>query len=138
MRSAIPRAFLDWNRMSASITSTMRIFPSTPAAVITGAIVMPVFILGWRFIEASTRSQALVLLWSVVAFSLPVITATVDLKYAARRRRELGGFLGGFFIPLTSPADFRLFYIPTWRRMFVFFVSTVVSLFALKALGLEL
>jgi hypothetical protein len=125
-------------RMSAAIATAMRIFPSTPAAIVAGAIVMPVFIVGWRYIEASTRSHALVLLWCAVAFFFPVIVATADLKYAARRRREVGGVFGGLFTPLTSAEDFRLFYIPAWRRMLVFSVSTVVSVFALKALGVEL
>jgi hypothetical protein len=114
--------------------SSTRILPSIPAAVVTGAVVMPLFILGWRFIEASLRSQAAVFLWFIIAFFVPVLLATADIKYAARRKRELGGL----FRPLTSEDDFRLFYIPTWRRMFVWFVSTVVSVLVLKALGIEL
>ena len=115
----------------------MRIFPSTPAAVVTGAVVMPLSMLGWRIIETTSGSQTLVFLWFVVSFFVPVILATADLKYAARRQRELGGFLGGLFRPLTSPDDFRLFYRPAWRRMSVLFVSTVVSVLFLKALGVE-
>jgi len=95
---------------------------------------MPLFILGWRFIESSLRSQAAVILWFIIAFFVPVLLATADLKYAARRRRELGGF----FRPLTSKDDFRLFYIPAWRRTLVWFVSTVVSVLILKALGIDL
>jgi hypothetical protein len=120
--------------MSAATSEPMRIFPSTLAAVVAGAVVMPLFVLGWRFIEAVSRNQAFLILWFVVAFFIPVLFATADLKYAARRRRELGGF----FRPLTSAGDFRLFYIPAWRRLFVWFISTVASVLALKALGVEL
>ena len=120
--------------MNAATSEPTRIFPSTLAAVVAGAVVMPLFLLGLRFIEAVSRTQAFVVLWFVVAFFIPVLLATADLKYAARRRRELGGF----FRPLTSADDFRLFYIPAWRRMLVLFISTVVSVLALKALGVEL
>jgi hypothetical protein len=120
--------------MNAATTEPMRIFPSTPAALVVGAVVMPLFVLGWRFIEEVSRSQALVILWFVVAFIIPVLFATADLKYAARRRRELEGF----FRPLTTADDFRLFYMPAWRRMFVWSISTIASVFALKALGVEL
>ena len=95
---------------------------------------MPLFALGWRFIEATFHSQLLVLLWAVVAFFAPVLLATADMRYAALRRRELGGF----FRPLTSPEDFRLFYIPAWKRMFVLFMSAATSVLVLKAVGVEL
>lgn len=85
------------------------------ASVAAGALVMSLFVLGWRFIEATFHSQILVFLWAVVAFLAPVLLATADMKYVARRRRELESF----FRPLTSPEDFRIFYIPAWKRMFV-------------------
>jgi hypothetical protein len=112
----------------------MRFFPSTTAAVATGAIVMPLFMLGWRFIESTFSSQVPVILWFAFAFILPVLFATADLRYAAGRRQELRSF----FRPLNSADDYRLFYVPAGRRMFVLFISTIVSVFALKALGVEL
>ena len=112
----------------------MRFFPSTPAAVATGAVVMPLFMVGWRFIESTFSSQVAVILWFVIAFVFPVLFATADLGYAVSRRR---GFLS-FFRPLPSPDDFRLFYVPAWRRMLVLVISTIASVFALKTLGLEL
>ena len=120
--------------MNEVTTHTTRFLPSTLAAVVAGALVMPLFVLGWQFIEATFHSQLLVLLWAVVAFFAPVILATADMRYAARRRRELGGF----FRPLTSPEDYRLFYIPCWKRMFVWFISAVSSALVLKAVGVEL
>jgi len=120
--------------MNAATATTTRFFPSTLAAVVAGAFVMPLFVLGWRFIEATFHSQALVLLWFVLAFFAPFLLATADLKYAARRCRELGGF----FRPLTSAEDFRLLYVPAWKRMFVWFISTAISMLLLKAAGVEL
>jgi hypothetical protein len=119
--------------MSPAASNT-RILPSMLAAIVAGAVAMPLFILGWKFIEASLHSQVAVILWFIIGFIVPVLLATADLKYAARRRRELGGF----FPPLISADDFRLFYFPAWRRMFVWFVSTVFSVLVLKALGIEL
>ena len=95
---------------------------------------MPLVIRGWKFIEATFHSQALVFLWFALGFFAPVLLATGDLKYAARRRRELGGF----FRPLTSPDDFRLFYFPAWKRLFVLFVSSIASMLLLKSIGVEL
>jgi hypothetical protein len=120
--------------MQVSATNNRHLFPSTAAAIFVGALVTPSFVLGWRFIEATLHSQLAVILWFIVAFLVPVLLATVDLKYAARRRRELGGF----FRPVASANEFRLFYIPAWRRMFVWFASTVISVLILKALGVEL
>jgi hypothetical protein len=116
------------------MTETRRIFPSTLAAIVTGAVLMPFFLFGWRLFETAFPSQTLVLLWFVIAFFVPVILATADLKYVARRRCELGGL----FRPMTSPDDFRLFYRPAWRRIFVLFVSNVVAVVILKTVGVEL
>jgi hypothetical protein len=114
-------------------TLGIRILPSVPAAIMAGAVGMPVFVLGWKFLEASLQSPAVVVLWFIIGFFAPLLVATADLQYAARRRRELGGF----FRPLASPDDFRLFYFPAWRRMFVWFISAATSLLVLKAFGLE-
>lgn len=114
--------------------NNMRVFPSMPAAIVAGSVVTPLFVLGWRFIESTLHSQILVLLWCVATFLAPVLLATTDLKYAARRRRELGGF----FRPLISADDFRFFYIPAWKRMFVWFISAAISMLLLKAVGVEL
>ena len=112
----------------------MRFFPSTVAAIIAGAVVMPLFELGRRFIEETLNSQMLLVLWIVIAFFVPLFVSTCDFKYASRRRRELGSF----FRPLMSADDFRLFYIPAWKRMAVWFISRAISILLLKVLGIEL
>jgi hypothetical protein len=117
--------------MSRTRTSDKRFLPSTPAAVVAGALGMPLLMIGLRFIETSLHSQLLAILWSVVVFLVPVFFATADVRYLARRRRESGGF----FRPLTSSDDFRLFYIPAWKRMVAGFVSGAFSIFLLSSIG---
>jgi hypothetical protein len=120
--------------MSTPTSKSMHLFPSTLAAIVVGAIGMPLFLLGWKFIKAHTPHQGLILLWSVAAFFIPTYFAISDRAYHARRRRELGSF----FRPLVSADDFRFLYIPAWKRMFVMFVSTVISGLILKSVGLPL
>jgi len=114
----------------------MRLFPSVLAAIVTGLVATPVMILGWTLIEQRTHNQLLVLCWVVIAFFVPVFFATVDREYMAKRRRERG-FLASFIRPASLEA-FRESYIPTWLRMGVWFSSSVISVFALKLLGLRL
>ncbi len=111
----------------------MRVFPSIPAAIVTGAVVMPVFMWGWQVIEQTTHNQVLVLFWAVLAFFAPVLFSTGDMQYAFKRWREVG-----FFRALTSREDFQRFYIPAWIRVGVLLVSSVTAMLALKALGLDL
>ncbi len=114
----------------------MRVFPSVPAAIVTGGVATPVMILGWKLIEQRTQNQLLVLCWAVIAFLVPLFFATVDREYMARRRRERG-FLASFIRPASAEA-FRESYIPAWLRMSVWFVSSVISVLALKLVGVSL
>jgi hypothetical protein len=114
----------------------MRIFPSMVAAIVTGLLITPVMILGSMFIERRTHNQLLLLFWAVIAFFIPVFFSTVDREYMARRRRERG-FLATFIRPASAEA-FRECYLPTWLRMAVWFVASVISVSALKVLGVRL
>ena len=96
---------------------------------------LPVFVWGWHFIERTLHSPALVLLWAVVAFFVPVAFSTMDFKYARERRRELGV---GLFHPLVSGQDFTELYIPAWIRMGVMGLSALFSLLILDRLGVTL
>jgi hypothetical protein len=112
----------------------MRLFPSMPAAIVTGTIGMPLLISGWKFIEATSHSRLLLLLWAVVAFIIPVILATTDLRDVVRRWRE-----AGFFGSATATAScdaFRQIYFPAWTRMAAWFVSAVLSLLLLRIVGI--
>lgn len=120
--------------MNTALSSKGRFFPSARAAVVVGAMGMPLFVLGWQFIASTFQSQALVLLWAVFAFFAPVLLATVDIKYAFRRFQENGSF----FRPLISAEDFRLLHLPGGKRIAVWYVSTIISILILKAVGLEL
>ena len=114
----------------------MRFFPSMSAAIVTGAVGMPLLIWGWKFIEASSHSQLLLLLWAIVAFIVPVVLATTDLRDVARRWRE-AGFFGSVSAPESRDA-FRQIYFPAWTRMGAWFVSAVLSLLLLKIAGINL
>jgi hypothetical protein len=114
----------------------MRLFPSTPAAILTGAIGMPLLIWGWNFIETTSQSELLVLVWAIVALIIPVVLATIDLRDIARRWRD-----AGFFASVSAPElreAFRQIYFPAWTRMAAWFVSAVVSLLLLKIAGVNL
>ena len=108
-------------------------FPSYTAAILTGAVVIPLFGLGWKFIDKTFHSQLLVLLWAIVTFLLPVLFSTGDMKYILKRYRE-----SGFFRPMMAREDFRIFYIPAWKRMLVLFLSAAISMFVLKLIGVNL
>ncbi len=107
-----------------------------PAAIVTGAIGMPLLIWGWNFIETTSHSQLLVLVWAIVAFIIPVVLATTDLRDVARRWRDAGLF-GSVSAPGSREA-FRQIYLPAWKRMAAWFVSAVVSLLLLKIAGVNL
>ena len=113
----------------------MRIFPSSLAAGVTGAVVLPLFIWGWQFIERTTHSLVLVLLWAVVAFFVPVAVSTMDFRYARQRRRELGVDM---FHPLTSKQHFSGLYVPAWIRMGVMALAAVISFLILERVGVKL
>jgi hypothetical protein len=118
------------------LVKPMRVFPSMPAAIVTGAVGMPLLIWGWEFIEASSHSQLLLLLWAIVALIIPVLLATTDLRDIAKRWREAGFFASGS-VPGSREA-FRNIYFPAWTRMVAWFVSAVVSLSLLKIIGMNL
>jgi hypothetical protein len=105
-----------------------------PAAIVTGAVGMPLLISGWKFIEASSHSHALLLLWTIAVFVIPVVLATTDLRDIARRWREADLF-GSVSAPASRDA-FRQIYFPAWTRMGAWFVSAVVSLLLLKIVGI--
>jgi hypothetical protein len=120
--------------MDTPTTGKKRIFPSMPAAIVVGALVIPLHRLGWKFIETTLHDNILLFVWLVVSFFIPVLLATGDLKYWASTRRERGSN----FVPSMSADDFRLFYIPAWKRMFVLFVSAGSSGLLLNAFGIRL
>jgi hypothetical protein len=104
--------------------------PSNTAAILAGAIVMPIFVTGWKYAEEKHINGIVIFLWGIIAFFLPVILSTTDLGYLRRT--------GGFFRTRLSRVDFKLLYLPTWKRLGIWFLSTVFSVLLLKLMGLNL
>jgi hypothetical protein len=104
--------------------------PSNTAAILAGAIVMPLFIIGWKYADEEQFSGIVIFLWSIIAFFLPVVLSTADLAYLRRT--------GGFFRIRLSRDDFKLFYLPAWKRLAIWLLSTVFSVLLLKLMGLNL
>ena len=111
--------------------------PSIPAAIVTGALGMPLFVWGCRFIETTFHSQGLLFLWSVVGFLAPVMWSTGGMRYFVKRWREPGGVFR-VFRPLVSYEEFRLFVLPAWIRIFALFLAAAISILLLKSIGVEL
>src|SRR5688572_25473786 len=111
----------------------MRIFPSMPAAIVGGAVGMPLLTYGCQLIERTFASGWLVVLWVLVAFVIPFVISTADLKYLSKSWRE-----SGLYSMSVKREDFVLFYIPAWSRTLVWFVSSVASFLLLRAVGVTL
>jgi hypothetical protein len=109
-------------------------FPSYSAAILTGAIGLPLFICVAKYIEKNSRSQVLMAVWFILGFGLPFLISTGDLGYI--RRHFKGGL--SFFRPWVTSEVFRQFLIPAWKRMGVWFVAAVVSVLLLKLLGVDI
>jgi hypothetical protein len=90
------------------------------AAILTGALWMPVFVAVYQLIESVEESGWLLMIWLIIGFMIPLLAATGDFRYIREK--------GGFWRPMASKHDFREFYFPVWKRMLAVFVSTVVSL----------
>jgi hypothetical protein len=106
-------------------------FPSNASAALTGFFVTPLLVLGTNYIEVHRLGQGILLLWVLPTFFIPVILSVTDFAYWRRRVKELGSV----FRPMASSDDFKHFYVPAWKRMFVWFVASVVSMMALTLFG---
>jgi hypothetical protein len=117
----------------------MRIFPSSLAAIVTGAVILPVFMWVMNLLVAVLQPGVLLLglqlLWGIVAFFIPVAGSTMDFRHVRRRQRELGG---GIFQVLASREDFSELYVPAWIRMGVLILSAVFSMLILERIGVNI
>ena len=97
---------------------------------------MPLLNRGMDFLAARLAPDLVLLiaqlLWAVAAFFIPVMFSIGDMKYAARRWREVGRLS-----PLLSREDFEFFYIPALIRMGVMVLSMGFSLLLLDRIGLK-
>ena len=113
----------------------MRFFPSIPAALLTGAFVTPLAIVGSRLIAESTHSRWLQLFWIVPTLFVPLFYSISDREYTAKRRREQG-FFASLFVPAHGEA-LRNCYIPTMLRWAAYVASAVAAFSLLKVLGIR-
>jgi hypothetical protein len=112
-------------------------FPSIPAAILTGALWMPLFFWSVRLMERNVGNQLLLFLWSLIGFVLPVLVSTGDLRYIRDRMQAERSLFGKLRIAWASPEDYKLFYVPAWTRIGVLLLSTVISLMSLKLIGIN-
>ena len=125
--------------LSGFIAGTMRVFPSIPASIVTGAIVIPLCVAGMYFITATLPPGVLrfgiQLLLATVAFFAPILFSTMGLKHIRSRQRELGGDI---FTPPMSRRDFAEIYVPAWIRIGALLLSALFSMLILEKCGVTL
>ena len=109
----------------------MRIFPSIPAAVVLGAVSMPLNKAGDHIFKASSLLSPLDLLVFILTLGAPMLLATFDFPYAKRR-----GWI--MSIREITRDDWKFLFVPSWIRIGVFFFSGIISIFIFKSLGFEL
>jgi hypothetical protein len=108
--------------------------PSFMSAIIYGAVFMPVFVSIFKLLNANFAGQIALFVWSVIGFFLPVLISTLDFGYIRQEMKKGRPFWG----PWTKSQDFKEFYIPAWKRIFVCFIAACISLLILKLIGIDL
>jgi hypothetical protein len=116
----------------------MRFFPSIPAAIMMGAIWMPLFVWGTHLIERRFGSGLVEAAWGFVGFVIPVLLCTTDVREMVRGWRRFGFFSSLGHAREQYPDSFRRFLVPAWLRMGVWFASTVVAVLLLRLIGVHL
>ena len=69
---------------------------------------------------------------NIFCFFVVVIVFVIGIPQLCEVYRGAKGLRGLF----DRRPDFKTFYVPTWSRMFIWFISTGVSVATTKALGL--
>jgi hypothetical protein len=113
-------------------------FPSYPLAILAGAICTPILILGIDYMEKSSCNQFLQFVWFIIWFIPPVVISTIDIGDIRRRIQEGHTLYMLIRTYRLTAEDFRRFYIPTWKRMMVYFISACISALFLKLIGVGL
>ncbi|PKN61069.1 MAG: hypothetical protein CVU57_31425 [Deltaproteobacteria bacterium HGW-Deltaproteobacteria-15] len=107
--------------------------PSYWAAIITGAIGMPVFVVVLRFLEHRSAGQLALVVWFLLGFGLPLLVSTGDFEYIRQEMKNGRSFFG----PWVKTKDFKEFYVPAWKRIFVWFLASCGSIMLLKTIGVD-
>jgi hypothetical protein len=113
----------------------MRFFPSIPAAVIAGALWMPLFIYATHLLERRFPSMLLQAVWGFIGFVVPLLVSTADVREMARGWRRYGVFSSLQHAREQYVEAFRRFLLPAWLRMGVWFASAILSLLLLRVVG---
>jgi hypothetical protein len=110
--------------------------PSNTSAVFAGAVIMPVFIAGVQYLQKYSyqlhNNSFPIFIWSIVSFFIPFSLATVDFNYF---KRTYGSFWYIFRAQITKE-DLTQFFIPTWKRIVIWFVSAAISSIVLMKIGI--
>lgn len=111
-------------------------FPSNTAAVFTGTITMPLFVFITQYMQAHFSHSSYLgfslFIWSLIGFVFPFSISTFDFRYY----KNTYGSFWKIFKPEVTKEDFRKSLIPTWKRMFLWFVSAVASILFLTLFGI--
>ena len=115
----------------------MRLFPSIPAAAISGAVVLPAFTHGSRAIAQHSDSSFLQFVWGTIGVLITVVSIG-DFRHIAEDWRRGSLFSWRSLARDFSERRFERIVLPSWKRMGVWFLSAVLSSVVLKALGFYL
>ena len=108
--------------------------PSYKAAILFGAVGMPIFVYVLQVLENKISNPIALIIWFIVGFGFPLLISTGDFNYIRREMKKGRSFFG----PWTKSEDFKEFFFPAWKRLFVCFLAASTSLLLLDLLGMEL
>ncbi|MBU1172737.1 MAG: hypothetical protein KKD44_24525 [Proteobacteria bacterium] len=93
--------------------------PSYKAAILLGLISIPFF----ESIEKILPNEAISNIIDFIGFGVLLLISSADFNYIRQEMKNGRSFFG----PWMRPQDFKECFIPSWKRMFVYFLSTCVS-----------
>ena len=102
----------------------MKLFPSNLSAILTGFIGMPLFLSGLKILNKHNFNDVLLVIWSLVAFLLPMLLSVFDYKFFYKIYERDGSL---FRSPLTDN-DMKVYLFPAMKRIVLYFFSSVTVL----------
>ena len=105
----------------------MRLFPSTSAAIVGGAVVAPLSLFGMSLSEWAFGVRSPMFVWVLVGIG-PMVLTTTDLRPLRDWR------FGPLWVANANRAD----RMPWCKRMALYLASNFVSLLILQYLGVSL
>ncbi len=109
----------------------MRLLPSIPAAVFSGAVLTPAGLRAMHYLDQTAWAGAAIeAVWIAVVFTIPLLVSTFDFSHFRGR-----GLLAAFR-PDVPRISLRTIYLPAWKRMAAYLVSLLLSLGLLHIPGM--